>query len=654
MEKELRLNVHFNGKWTTISEAEELGYEYESGATTIVAELPTNAYGARHFLEFIKPSGGTVSTSELTEVTEASGIHSISFKPGSDFLDESGRYMIQYVGRLGLQSPTTFKSALKALDVLRSVNAGVAINESDPDFITWATAEIASLKVKVAALDIAVPNLETRLTALEELIGQTIYMGVIFYGSETVGERLGAAQGLKAGVNGAQNDFDTQPIYKDIKTYLNSAGEKIWECGKSFFYRHVINGVPGDDDFYEAHYISLAKQDENWGLHIAFLDKNKADRGKFTLGAYKACANSDNTKLLTLSGATPKTYITLPVARTMAAANNAHIAELRKGDAVNILMMIEFAVRDFQRELFQGVCLATDLCGSDYASLQLAGAVNKVRYPKSDILSWTIIGGDASKIPQLYAVGTKILIKDDNEGTTLSECQITAFQYITIKNESNEDVECVEVTYSGTGIAWDGTSEFYPALVCMSDKTGQTDNLSGSSHEDTSVLAGVRHFAWRGLEDWYGVYYEWVDGQALKVHRSNTAASRSTKFVVCFDPQYYSESDYNDTVGSPFTHFEEVATLTGNTGFIKSFKHLPSYPGILILDVCGGSNSTFYADSSGIGQINAGGTDLDISCILFCGSSYYSGFNAGPFYSDRSDSTVFYLDCGFRLSYDPS
>ena len=44
----------------------------------------------------------------------------------------------------------------------------------------------------------------------------TFVMGAKFYGSETVGERLGAAVGLRAGVNGAVNDFDSM-ISKTIQ-----------------------------------------------------------------------------------------------------------------------------------------------------------------------------------------------------------------------------------------------------------------------------------------------------------------------------------------------------------------------------------------------------------------------------------------------------
>ena len=147
MEKELRLRIHSgSGKWSTISGEDNLGFELEHNATSIVIELPNEVHGGKHFVEFIKPSGVVVSSAPLEETTDESGIHSISIGATSGLLNESGRYYLQYVGVKGEQDPKTFKSELKALDVEVSVNAGLHIEESDEDFIRWATKEIAQLK----------------------------------------------------------------------------------------------------------------------------------------------------------------------------------------------------------------------------------------------------------------------------------------------------------------------------------------------------------------------------------------------------------------------------------------------------------------------------------------------------------------------------
>lgn len=651
MEKELRLRVHSNGKWTKISGvSDDLGHEFENGATTLIIELPREAYGAKHFLEFVKPSGVTTSSAAIAESVEEDGVHIIKLLPFSGLLDESGRYILQYVGRRGNQNPTVVKSEMHAITVKRSVNAGVQIYESSPDFITWATAEIAELKSAGADL----PEIRERLSALEELIGRSIYMGVVFYGAETVGERLGAAQGKRAGVNGAPNDFDLMPIYKDIRTYLNEKGEKIWACETPFFYKHVVNGVPGDDDFFEAHYISLTKQDETWGLHVAFWDKNKENRGRFTLGAYKASFNEAKTKLETRTGAIPAASINLEQARELARANGAHISELRKADAVNILMMIEFAVRDFQRELFKGVTFANNLYGSDYSEYQDSGLTNTVRYPLDDLIDWEEFDGDVEKIKAFYAVGSEVIIKDDNEGDTVGESKrtITSFEIV---YDEDEDVELIVIGYSGSPVGWDNEQPYYPVLLRFNETTGACDGLPGSSHEQQTEPDGVRHFAWRGLEDWYGVYYEITDGEALKIYTHSSASGRKTFYAVCFDPEHYQESNWNDGANREMPHFEEVAELTHSGGYPQAFKHLPSYPGLLVPNEAGGSDSTYYSDYNYISKLDDYTMpSKKIAYIFYRGGLYYYWFDAGPFYVGWDSSTNSSWNQGFRLSYDPS
>lgn len=685
MEQELRLRLHSNGKWSIISSSDvNLGYTLENGATVLVVELPSEAYGIRHFLEFVKPSGVTVSTSELLEESDTSGIRYISLRISNGLIDEQGRYLLQYVGRKGSQRVQVYKSDLKALDVTRSINAGLAINDSDPDFISWTTAEIANLKNRCDAIDKTnvdqqdeLTNINNRLSYLEKLLSAQTYMGVIFYGKETVGVRVGAAAGLRAGVNGEVNDFDKAPIYKDIEIYHNAAGEKIWKC-KSFYVKHIVSGFQDEDDFYEAWYISPSKLDSTWQLHAAFWDKNKADRGYFTLGCYKASFNDNKTKLVTLSGKEPATNISLEEARPLAAANNAHIAELRKADAVNILMMVEFAVRDFQREWLKGVCFGFDIYGSDYSSLQNIGPSNVVRYPVNDILDFTIINGDHDKMNECIKPGRYCRILDDNYGTLLGDAkrQITAVQTKTVYDADNdENIEVLEITYNGSPVAWDGTEPSteaedetaYPTLVMFSATTGQCDGLPGSSHEEKNNLDGLRHLSYRGLEDWYGVFYEWVDGEALRYKYLATvpAVEEKNKLMICFDPAKYPNSNSSTQVDGvyrdpSFEGWEEVCDADGNN-YMQVAKDLPKYPGLIVNgNATNGdgtdSDSTGYADYVFMhaGKVQKASREHLDSNVFCRGGCYYCEWYAGPFYVDGDysfDRDGYY---GFRLSYDPS
>lgn len=659
MEKDLQLQLHASGYLIVLeNKVPNLGYANENEATTVTIILPSNAYGAHHFIELENPSGIPWSSAPLEEQVQ-DGVHFITLPLVDSVIPKSGRYTLQYVGRKGNQDPKVIRSHELPLDVLSSISAGIRIAKSNPDFITWATSQIAEIKLQQEAVDIIIPEVLERLDALETIIGQSVYMGVIFYGTETVGERLGAAVGKRAGVNGAPNDFDGLPIYKDIHTYFNENGEKIWAIEKPFYYKHVKHGNPGDDDFYEAHYISPTKLDDTWGLHIAFLDKNKNNRGRFTLGAYKASINEDNSKLVTKSGKPIKTSISLEDARILAANNNAHVAELRKANAVNILMMIEFAVRDFQRELFTGVTIGSDFYPKDTGDFQEANPSNIIRLGIDNVLEWNeeIFDYDIEKLKAYFAEGNAFNIIDDNEGEPLGEPDriITSQKIVQLYDPDKDDtVDVLELTHTGSPVDWNA-QEQYPYLYVTSITTGQCDGLEGSSHERVDQPYGLRHFSYRGLEDFWGVFYEWTDGVALKIYATNVTQNQKTHYTECFDPEFYHESDYNNGNDRVMSHFEEVALLTHSSGYLEAFKELPQYPGVLVPSNAGGSDSTYYADYNGVAQSNNSASPAKTYAYVFYrGGYYYNWFHAGPLYvygsySDNSDRII-----GLRLSYDPS
>jgi hypothetical protein len=155
MEKILELQLHSSGELIAIKSdgGSELGNEMESGATTIRIDLPENVYGGKHYLEFVKPSGTALSSSALDEKTDASATHYIELAVGANLTNESGRYAMQYVAKTNDATPKTIKSKIAYLDVEASINAAVSVSESDPDFIAWATKQIAELIAKVGGLD---------------------------------------------------------------------------------------------------------------------------------------------------------------------------------------------------------------------------------------------------------------------------------------------------------------------------------------------------------------------------------------------------------------------------------------------------------------------------------------------------------------------
>ena len=144
MEKELRLRLHSNGKWSLISDVSILGHSMENKATVLVVELPEESFGNSHFLEFIKPSGDIVSSMKLEEKTNKSGIHYILLETPNALINEYGRYQMQYVGRR--KSGATEKSEIRTLEVLKSINADLTIEQDNKDIIGWLVSKIEELE----------------------------------------------------------------------------------------------------------------------------------------------------------------------------------------------------------------------------------------------------------------------------------------------------------------------------------------------------------------------------------------------------------------------------------------------------------------------------------------------------------------------------
>lgn len=229
MENELRLRLHNNGKWTEIIEQPGLGNSFENKATTLVIELPQSTYGFMHFLEFLKPSGSTISTGAIEEKIDDSGIHYVEFKVGSGLIDERGRYQMQYVGRKGSQTITVVKSELKALDVFKSINSGLEISTSNPDFITWATEKINKMSSSISEGDKS--TLEEAKAYADKKIAEkhlTIY-GVSGIGDEnpelTRTYNAAGIKLIKTKINGNIEVTANDPAFQEFFNFKESTDE---------------------------------------------------------------------------------------------------------------------------------------------------------------------------------------------------------------------------------------------------------------------------------------------------------------------------------------------------------------------------------------------------------------------------------------------
>ena len=163
------------------------------------------------------------------------------------------------------------------------------------------------------------------------------YLGIEFTGASAKGKRLGMAYGKKSGINGEQNDFDSMPIYNEIKPMFNDMGEKAIYIPE-FYLLHEVS----DDG--ETYLISKENNGDDWELVKPFL-----------IGAYKATFKEEEKNLFTLSGAAPRTMMSLKEATSLVEKRSGvEITPLRHRGIIAILMMIEFGTRDLQ-SVFKGL-----------------------------------------------------------------------------------------------------------------------------------------------------------------------------------------------------------------------------------------------------------------------------------------------------------
>lgn len=682
MEKELRLRVHSgSGKWSTISGEDNLGFELEHNASKIVIELPSEVHDGTHFIEFIKPSGVTVSSAPLEETTDESGIHSISVSATSGLLNESGRYYLQYVGSKGSQDPSIFKSELKALDVEASVNAGIHISESNEDFIRWATKRIAQLQSAldensandeaqdeaITAVDTEhdskdetqgelIESLQSQIAQLNKLLATGLYCGVIFHGSATVGVRVGSSSGMSLA------EVRNLPVFRTIRHGVDSQdGHSKWAVSK-FYVKHVSatseGYVPGDSGWYEGWYVAESKLDESWVELPAF---SKLGKSEIILGKYKAGVEGDDEEtgvLVTKPNLSPVNNYSPETARSHlpSGARSMHFFEAQ---AIDILMWVSTGVRDLQREFYMGACFDPCFfypCDNTWCNDRVS---NKARQSMEDLRGCTAFQDMTDdEILACFAPGTQMTLWDDNDSIAFDSVTITGAQIVIMHNEDDDaDVELIELTFNKQVEWWDRDDGYYVNIMNTIFKTGMTDSVEGETGEETTSINGCRHFKWYGLEDWYGCVYEWLEGVALVgIYDENLNTSSKTKTHVkyCINPEYYAEANYQDGNAGAMSHWVSALNFDNkNGGYVEEYKET-SLEGFYIpySDNGEADDSTFYADGADVNSIGAGSSSPVRSYLFYRGSDFGDEYYAGPSLLNGNRSTGTYWNIGFRLSYD--
>lgn len=190
----------------------------------------------------------------------------------------------------------------------------------------------------------------------------------------------------------------------------------------------------------------------------------------------------------------------------------------------------------------------------------------------------------------------------------------------------------------GTGFYQQGIAEWNTLQMLIMIETGSNDvqsligrgNCDGSSYFKTGLADGVANLTgrasgtdgqtsvvWRGIENLWGNYWEWVDGLNLN----------SLAYWYTLNPNDYAD----DTFASPYKKLSYSA-VSASQSYISRMGLDESDPCVMMFSAVGGSSSTYYADAAW-----TGGTVLYVS-----GRSGY-GSDDGLFCSALYDSSSYSL-----------
>lgn len=174
--------------------------------------------------------------------------------------------------------------------------------------------------------------------------------GVSWDGSSSgVLQRTDAAVGLKAGINGAQNDFDTRgPWGLMDKTVTDSYGNAFVRVPKFYIRKTQDKNKP-----LSTWQVSLFKQGDDWYLPNCFYDfDTKKELDYVDVSRYEGFVEGNGLK--SKSGVNPTGNLDINHFRTAATALNVdgkkgyHLWDVHTLDALQVLFTIEFATLDSQ------------------------------------------------------------------------------------------------------------------------------------------------------------------------------------------------------------------------------------------------------------------------------------------------------------------
>jgi len=156
-------------------------------------------------------------------------------------------------------------------------------------------------------------------------------------------------------------------------------------------------------------------------------------------------------------------------------------------------------------------------------------------------------------------------------------------------------------------------------------QTGTTDSMAGHTGRPAGTANAVG-MKWRGIENWWGNAWIWVDGLNMN----------GNAYYFCLDPDSYAD----DTA----TYYTAAGLTAGSNGFVKEVGYSADHPWLMVPTTTGGSETTFFCDYAY--------TTTSGWRVARFGGNYGVGAYCGPACWDLSNtSTSANASIGCRLLY---
>lgn len=476
---------------------------------------------------------------------------------------------------------------------------------------------------------------------------QNIY-GVRFpvanYSSSPLGERIGAAIGLTAGVStdtyAAINDFDNVPCFKNVMVngYVGADGEFVETAveGDANFSRDGSNGdvysrfplsyfrytTTEDGNYEEWQITDTFRENAGWCPFGIFIRPDGSLRPYAYIAAYEMGYNSAGVAA-SISGVVTayNTYTNMSNGVTTAGlSHNTQLTEIRKKGSqycgmttkevtfLQFLFCVEFATKNSQA-IMTG---ATNFNFQRHPTVAETG-VSRV------IMSNT----DAAKYPVGCTVSLGLANGESTDRAYASIHSIVNRKKVISKEAYDDNNTAIYIDNGGE--TFDTTVDMY--LTTMPWSTGITDSVKGSSGSIISNTNSYYPMMYRGIENLYGNIWTIMSDVIISDYKA----------YVCYDC-----SKFNTT--STSEGYEEVSyNLATANGFVKELGFDSKNSSVRLPITIGGGYTTYYCDHF---YISAGANHE-----LFFGGELKRMAYAGVFcWYGSLAVTYYYWDCGSRLS----